>query len=330
MQISGKTSKPASAKDGGKLKVAVLIPCHNEALTVAPVITGFRAALPDAAIYVYDNNSTDETLVIARANGALIGREIRQGKGHVVRRMFRDIEADVFVLVDGDATYDAPSAPRLIDALLDGGYAMVVGARVTSEDLAYRLGHQFGNRVLTGFVAAVFGTGLRDMLSGYRIFSRRFVKSFPALSSGFEIETELTVRALELELPIIEIDTPYFSRPEGSVSKLNTWSDGLRILLTIVELYRSERPLAFFSLLGAALAGLSILLSIPLIATYLETGLVPRIPTAILSTGLMILAFLSVAVGFVLDTVTRGRREVKLLAYLSHPAPGRAPSTVDR
>jgi glycosyltransferase involved in cell wall biosynthesis len=325
MQTLDKPSTAARTDEDGQLKVAVLIPCHNEALTVAQVINDFRAALSGAAIYVYDNNSTDETLAVAKANGAQIDRETRQGKGHVVRRMFRDIEADIYVLVDGDATYDAPSAPRLIDALLDGGYAMVVGSRVTSEELSYRLGHQFGNRVLTGFVASVFGTGLRDMLSGYRIFSRRYVKSFPALSSGFEIETELTVHALELELPIIEIDTPYFSRPEGSVSKLNTWSDGIRILLTIVELYRSERPLAFFSLLGVTLAGLSVLLSIPLSATYFETGLVPRIPTAILSTGLMILAFLSVAVGFVLDTVTRGRREVKLLAFLSLPAPGRIP-----
>jgi glycosyltransferase involved in cell wall biosynthesis len=328
MQPSSELAKPASAIASAHLRVAVLIPCHNEALTVAQVITDFRAALPAAAIYVYDNNSTDDTVAIAVSNGAQTARETRQGKGHVVRRMFRDIEADVYVLVDGDATYDAPSAPRLIDALLDGGYAMVVGARVTSEELAYRLGHQFGNRVLTGFVAFVFGTSLRDMLSGYRIFSRPYVKSFPALSTGFEIETELTVHALELELPIIEIDTPYFSRPEGSVSKLNTWRDGFRILLTIVELYRSERPLAFFSLLGAVLAGLSILLSIPLIATFVETGLVPRLPTAVLSTGLMILAFLSMAVGFVLDTVTRGRREVKLLGYLSHPAPGRAPRAV--
>jgi glycosyltransferase involved in cell wall biosynthesis len=324
MQMSGEVPRLAHAQDLGQLKIAVIIPCHNEALTVAKVITDFRTVLPSAAIYVYDNNSTDDTVSVAEANGAKVAREMRQGKGHVVRRMFRDIEADAFVLVDGDATYDAPSAPRLIHALLDGDFAMVVGSRVTSEDLAYRLGHQFGNRILTGFVTAVFGTGLHDMLSGYRIFSRRFVKSFPALSAGFEIETELTIHALELELPIIEIDTPYFSRPEGSVSKLNTWRDGLRILLTIVELYRSERPLAFFSLLGVALAGMSILLSIPLIATYFQTGLVPRIPTAILSTGLMILAFLSVAVGFVLDTVTRGRREVKLLAYLSHPALGRA------
>jgi glycosyltransferase involved in cell wall biosynthesis len=302
-------------------RIAILVPCHNEALTIAKVISDFRAVLPEAAIYVFDNNSTDDTVAIAKGSGALVGRETRQGKGHVVRRMFRDVEADVFVLVDGDATYDAPSVPRLIDALLDGGFAMVVGSRVTSEDLAYRRGHQFGNRVLTGFVAAVFGTGLRDMLSGYRIFSRRFVKSFPALSAGFEIETELTIHALELELPITEIDTPYFSRPKGSVSKLNTWGDGLRILLTIIDLYRSERPLAFFSLLGVASAGVSILLAIPLIVTFFEIGLVPRIPTAILSTGLMILAFLSVAVGFVLDTVTRGRREAKLLAYLSHPAP---------
>jgi glycosyltransferase involved in cell wall biosynthesis len=302
-------------------QIAVLVPCYNEALTISKVVIDFRAALPNAAIYVYDNNSTDDTVAKAKANGATVVREVRQGKGHVLRRMFRDIEADIFVLVDGDATYDAASAPRLIAALADGGFDMVVGSRVTAEDLAYRRGHQIGNRILTGFVAYVFGTGLRDMLSGYRIFSRRFVKSFPALSTGFEIETELTIHALELELPIAEIDAPYFSRPEGSFSKLSTWRDGVRILRTIFEIYRSERPLTFFSILGVLLAAMSTVLAIPLFITYFEIGMVPRIPTAILTTGLMLLAFLAVAIGLVLDTVTRGRREMKLLAYLVQQVP---------
>ena len=249
-------------------------------------------------------------------------REARQGKGHVVRRMFRDIDADVFVLVDGDATYDAASLPKLIGELA-AGVDMVVAARVSQDSAAYRRGHQFGNRTLTGFVAAVFGKELRDMLSGYRVMSRRFVKSFPALSTGFEIETELTVHALELDLPISEVDTPYFARPAGSVSKLNTWRDGARIMSTILHLYRSERPLIFFAVVGALLAALSVLLAVPVVVTYVETGLVPRIPTAVLSTGLMILAFLSIAVGFVLDTVSQGRRELKLLAYLAQPPLGR-------
>jgi len=298
------------------MRKAVLIPCYNEAGTIAKVVGDFRAALPDATIYVYDNNSTDDTTDRAREAGALVGRETQQGKGHVVRRMFRDIDADVFVLVDGDATYDAASAAALIAELTDGGADMVVGARV-GQQAAYRRGHQFGNRTLTGFVAAVFGKKLRDMLSGYRVLSRRFVKSFPALSTGFEIETELTVHALELDLPIAEIDTPYYARPAGSLSKLNTWGDGVRILLTILRLYRSERPLAFFGLVGLLLAAASLVLAVPVFVTYLETGLVPRLPTAVLSTGLMILAFLSSAIGLVLDTVSRGRREMKLLAYLA-------------
>ncbi len=310
-------SRPIAATASAPPQAAVLIPCFNEATTVAEVIADFRAALPAAAIYVYDNNSTDRTIEIAQASGAVIGRERRQGKGNVVRQMFRDIDAEVYVLVDGDATYDAVSAPALIDALVAEHYDMVVGARVSEGKTAYRRGHRFGNRVLTGFVGFIFGTDLRDMLSGYRVFSRRFVKSFPALSTGFEIETELTVHALELELPIAEIDTPYYARPKGSASKLNTWRDGARIVFTILELCRSERPLAFFSLVGAALAILSIVLAIPIFVTYLQIGLVPKIPTAILSTGLMILAFLSIAIGLVLDTVTRGRREMKLLAYLA-------------
>jgi glycosyltransferase involved in cell wall biosynthesis len=286
------------------------------------VFGDFHAALPGAEVYVYDNNSTDGTGDAAHAAGALVVREARQGKGHVVRRMFRDIDADVFVLVDGDATYDAASLPKLIGELA-AGVDMVVAARVSHDTAAYRLGHQFGNRTLTGFVAAVFGKELRDMLSGYRVMSRRFVKSFPALSTGFEIETELTVHALELDLPISEVDTPYFARPAGSVSKLNTWRDGARIMSTILHLYRSERPLIFFAVVGALLAALSVLLAVPVVVTYVETGLVPRIPTAVLSTGLMILAFLSIAVGFVLDTVSQGRRELKLLAYLAQPPVGR-------
>jgi glycosyltransferase involved in cell wall biosynthesis len=300
------------------MRTAVIIPCFNEARTIAKVIGDFRRALPDAAIYVYDNNSTDGTADLARAAGAVVGRETRQGKGHVVRRMFRDVDADVLVLVDGDATYDAASAPRLIGELV-GGADVVVGARVIADAAAYRLGHEFGNRWLTGFVAIVFGKDLRDMLSGYRVMSRRFVKSFPALSSGFEFEAEVTIHALQLELPVVEVETPYFARPAGSLSKLNTWSDGVRILLTILRLYRSERPLAFFSVVGVLLAALSVVLAAPVFVTYLETGLVPRLPTAVLSTGLVILAFLSAAIGLVLDTVSQGRREMKLLAYLAQP-----------
>jgi glycosyltransferase involved in cell wall biosynthesis len=319
VQGAEQSIEPVAAAAGGQLRTAILVPCFNEAPTVAQVIADFRAAVPEAAIYVYDNNSTDRTVEIAEQSGAVVGRESRQGKGNVLRRMFRDIDADVYVLVDGDATYDAASARRLIAELVGGNYDMAVGVRVGQGETVYRRGHRFGNRMLTGFVDGIFGTDLRDMLSGYRVFSRRFVKSFPALSSGFEIETELTIHALELELPIIEIDTPYYARPAGSASKLHTGRDGVRIMFTILQLYRSERPLAFFAIVGALLATISVALAIPIFITYLTIGLVPRIPTAILSTGLMILAFLSIAIGFVLDTVTRGRREMKLLAYLAQP-----------
>jgi glycosyltransferase involved in cell wall biosynthesis len=305
-----------------ELRIAVLVPCYNEGLTVAQVVGDFRKALPRARVFVYDNNSSDDTIAVARAADAEIGFETRQGKGYVVRRMFSDIEADIYVLVDGDATYDAPSVGRLIKALVNNKFDMVVGARISQQEAAYRRGHELGNRLLTGFVATAFGTNLRDMLSGYRVFSRRFVKSFPVLSSGFEIETELTVHAMELELPIVELDTPYYARPDGSVSKLNTWSDGVRILNTIIRLYRSERPLSFFMIVGAVFAFISLALAAPIALTYLEVGLVPRLPTAILSTGLMLLAFLSCASGLILDTVARGRREMKLLAYLAQPAPG--------
>lgn len=301
-------------------RIAVLIPCFNEETTIAKVIADFRACLPAAAIYVYDNNSSDRTAAVARAAGAQVRREPRQGKGHVVRRMFADVEADIYVLVDGDATYDAPSAPAMVSELIEKRRDMVVAARIEREDAAYRRGHRTGNRLLTGFVASVFGSAFTDILSGYRVFSRRFVKSFPVLSGGFEIETELTIHALELELPVGEVATPYYARPQGSASKLHTWRDGLRILWTILRLYRSERPLNFFSAIGGSLAIMSLGFAVPIFATYLREGLVPRLPTAVLSTGLMLLAFLSIASGLILDTVTRGRREMKLLAYLSHRA----------
>jgi Glycosyl transferase family 2 len=303
-------------------RIAVLVPCYNEEAAIAQVVADFRACLPDAVVCVYDNNSTDHTVEVARAAGAVVRREHRQGKGHVVRRMFADVEADIYVLVDGDATYDAPSARAMIARLVEGGLDMVVGARRDEEAAAYRLGHRLGNQMLTGFVAQVFGSPFADMLSGYRVFSRRFVKSFPVLSSGFEIETELTIHALNLELPVAEIETPYFARPPGSVSKLSTWSDGLRILATIVRLYRAERPLPFFAGIGAILAVISIVLAVPIFVTYVEQGVVPRFPTAVLATGLMILAWLAVACGLVLDTVTRGRREMKMLAYLAQKAAG--------
>lgn len=311
-------SAAADANRHGDYKIAVLVPCYNEEATIAKVVKDFRAALPGAAIFVFDNNSTDNTAGVARSAGAEVFREKHQGKGFVVRRMFTDVEADIYVLVDGDATYDAPSANRMIVRLLEERLDMVVATRVDHEKAAYRTGHRIGNRLLTAFVAAMFGPTFNDMLSGYRVFSRRFVKSFPMLSAGFEIETELAVHALELGLAVAEIDTPYYARSEGAASKLNTWRDGYRILRTIIKLYRAERSQAYFAGVGIALAILSISLAIPIFVTYLQTGLVPRLP----ATGLMLLAFLSIAVGLVLDTVTCGRREMKLLAYLSHRAPG--------
>jgi glycosyltransferase involved in cell wall biosynthesis len=303
-------------------RIAVLVPCFNEETAIAKVVADFRAALPEATIYVYDNNSTDRTVEVARGAGAVVGREAHQGKGHVVRRMFADVEADVWVLVDGDATYDAASVRGLIAKLLDERLDMVVAARVNREEGAYRAGHRFGNQLFSTAVGWVFNATFSDILSGYRVFSRRFVKSFPVLSRGFEIETELTVHALELELPTAEIPTPYYARPAGSVSKLSTWRDGLRILWTIINLYRSERPLLFFAGLGSACALISIVLAIPIFATFLKQGVVPRLPTAVLSTGLMLLAFLFAVAGLILDTVTRGRREMKLIAYLAQRAPG--------
>ena len=314
--------KRKAAETGAKtregLAVAVLIPCYNEEAAIGKTVADFRSALPDALIYVYDNNSTDGTVKAARTAGAVVRNEAHQGKGNVVRRMFADVDADIYVLVDGDATYDAPSAPAMVSDLIENHRDMVVGARAEREDAAYRRGHRTGNWLLTSFVATVFGKTFTDILSGYRVFSRRFVKSFPVLSGGFEIETELTVHSLELDLPVGEIQTPYFARPEGSESKLNTWRDGFRILWTIFRLYRSERPLNFFSAIGATLAIIAVGIAIPVFVTYFETGAVPRLPTAVLSTGLMVVAMLSFVAGLILDTVTRGRREIKLLAYLNH------------
>jgi glycosyltransferase involved in cell wall biosynthesis len=299
--------------------VAVLVPCHNEAGTVAKVVRDFRGALPDATIYVYDNNSRDGTGDIASRAGAVVRREPLQGKGNVVRRMFADVEADVYVLVDGDDTYDASAAPEMVRCLLREQLDMVNGRRVTMDEAAYRPGHRFGNALLTGMVAGIFSNRVTDMLSGYRVFSRRFVKSFPCLASGFEIETELTVHALELKMPVAELDTRYGHRPEGSTSKLSTLRDGFRILGTILTLTKAERPLMFFTTVFAGLASVSIILSIPIFRTYAATGLVPRLPTAVLATGLMLLAFLNLACGLILETVTRGRQEAKRMQYLSIP-----------
>jgi len=315
----------AAGLDLSDQRVAVLVPCFNEEVAIAKVVADFRAALPEATIYVYDNNSTDRTAETARRAGAVVARETHQGKGNVVRRMFADVDADVIILVDGDATYDAGSVRALITRLIQDRLDMVVAARIHHDEAAFRMGHRFGNRLFSAAVDWVFNATFTDILSGYRVFSRRFVKSFPVLSRGFEIEIELTVHALELELPTAEIATPYFARPAGSTSKLNTWRDGFRILTTIANLYRTERPLAFFGGLGIVLAVAAVVLAIPVFATYLEQGVVPRVPTAILSTGLMLLAFLFVVAGLILDTVTRGRREMKLLAYLAQRAPGMDP-----
>jgi glycosyltransferase involved in cell wall biosynthesis len=301
-------------------RIAVLVPCYNEAVSIAAVVRDFRRALPSAVIYVYDNNSTDGTADIAAGAGALVRHETRQGKGHVMRRMFADIDADIYVIVDGDDTYHAASAPALVAKLREGPFDLVNGARVATGEAAYRTGHRFGNRLLTGLVARIFGTASRDMLSGYKAMSRRFVKSFPALSTGFEIETELLVHALEIGISTEEIDTPYKERPEGSASKLRTFRDGARILKLITRLVKEERPLSFFSGLAIFLAAVSTLIAIPVIEDYLLTGLVPRLPTAVLSVGLMLSGVVSLFSGLILDTVTRGRREAKRLAYLAHDA----------
>ena len=302
-----------------KPAIAVLIPCYNEERTIAKVIADFRRALPEATILVYDNGSTDETAALARRAGAVVRAEALRGKGNVVRRMFADVEADVYVLSDGDDTYEAAIAPVLVARLLVDSLDMVSAARVTDIPAAYRTGHRFGNRLLSGTIALLFGNRISDPLSGYRVFSRRFVKSYPSRSSGFEIETEFSVHALQLGMPLGEVDTPYRERPEGSVSKLGTWGDGFRILRTIVMLVRSEKPFAFFGLLALAFAVAGLGAGIPVVIEFARTGFVPRIPTAILAAALMILSFLSLTCGLILDTVSRGRVEAKRLRYLAVP-----------
>jgi len=301
-------------------RVAVLVPCYNEATTIAAIVRDFSAALPAARIYVFDNNSTDDTVRIAQAAGAIVRHVPAQGKGSVVRRMFADVEADAYIMVDGDDTYDATAAPRMIARLLQEGLDMVVGNRVTHEEAAYRFGHRFGNRLLTGCVSALFGRTFSDILSGYRVFSRRYVKSFAAHSTGFEIETELTVHALELRMPVVEVETVYKSRPEGSFSKLSTYRDGARILLTILRLFKSEKPLVFYSLGFVTCVLLSFGLAVPLVLTFLETGFVPRLPTAVLCTALMLFGIVLLTCGIILDAVTKGRIEQKRFAYLAVPA----------
>ena len=303
-------------------RIAVLLPCFNEELSVGATVAGFRKALPDAKVYVYDNNSADRTREIAASEGAIVRTEGQQGKGHVVRRMFADVDADIYIMADGDLTYDPAAAPEMVETLVREQLDMVVGTRKHEEKAAYRGGHVMGNRLFTGLLAKLFGRSFSDIFSGYRAFSRRFVKSFPVLSQGFEIETEMSVHALELRMPVGEIETAYGARPEGSASKLSTVRDGWRIFRTIVTLYRIERPVLFYGLTGALLLLAAIILAVPLVMTYIETGLVPRVPTAILVTGMTIVAVLCFFAGLILDTVTRGRREMRRLAYLSQPGPG--------
>lgn len=298
-------------------RIAVIIPCYNEEVTIESVVTGFRNALPEAGIYVYDNNSTDRTAEFAHNAGAIVRKELTQGKGSVVRRMFADVDADVYVLVDGDDTYDPSDAPIFIAELLNGTLDMVNGRRVPKTASVYRSGHRLGNVLLSGIVRLIFGDRIKDMLSGYKVVSRRYAKSFPGLSTGFEIETELTVHALELNMPILEMPTKYGERSEESPSKLRTVRDGIRILQTIMRLVRIERPFEFFSVIALILGAVAVTISVPLAVTYLETGLVPRLPTAVLSTGMMILALNAFFAGLVLDTVTRGRREIKRMQYLA-------------
>ncbi len=317
------SSHPVPLPETESPQIAVLIPCYNEEATISQVVTSFRQALPGAAVYVYDNASDDMTTAAAKSVGAVVMQESLRGKGNVVRRMFADIEADIYILVDGDHTYDAAAAPVLVQRLLNEQLDMVNGARISDDREAYRLGHRFGNALFTRLVAMIFGHRFDDILSGYRVLSRRFVKSFPALSRGFEIETEITVHALELRMPVAEVATVYKERPIGSESKLSTFRDGWRILKTIVQLIKEERPLQFFSAIFALLSVVSFALVYPLAITYLQTGLVPRFPTAILASATMLVGFLSLTCGLILDTVTRGRKELKRLRYLELPAPPR-------
>jgi glycosyltransferase involved in cell wall biosynthesis len=306
--------------------IAVLLPCYNEEATIAQVIEGFRRTLPGAGIYVYDNNSTDRTAEAARLAGAIVRFEPYQGKGNVVRRMFADIDADIYVLADGDLTYDASAAGRLVDALVERNADMVVGVRIGGGEAAYRPGHRAGNRFFNLLVARLFGNGFTDILSGYRVMSRRFAKSFPAASSGFEIETELCVHALDLRLATVEIPLSYGERPENSKSKLRTYRDGMRILAKIVMMYRALKPLQFYALIALGLMLLSLGVGTPVLIEFAQTGLVPRMPTALLAAAIMQLGFLSLACGIITDAVGANRRELKRMQYLQLSAPARAPA----
>lgn len=319
--MNSETPHPTATASVHTARIAVLVPCYNEEAAIAAVVKDFRTCLPGAEIYVYDNNSHDQTFARAQEAGAIVRRETRQGKGNVVRRMFADIEADIYILVDGDDTYDAGAAPRLARTLIDEGLDIVSGRRVATATEAYRRGHVLGNRMLTGLTSLMFGVKLSDLLTGYRVMSRRFVKSFPFTAEGFGIETELSVHAVRLMMPFAEVDTRYKERPAGSVSKLNTWRDGFRILFTIAALVRKERPLIFFSSIFALLAILSLVIATPVFIDYFDTGLVPRLPTAVLTAVIMLLAFLSLISGLILDTVTQGRWENKRMAYLAIPGP---------
>jgi glycosyltransferase involved in cell wall biosynthesis len=296
--------------------VAVVIPCYNEAIAIGKVVRDFKAALPHARVYVYDNNSTDDTIKVATAAGAIVRSENLQGKGNVVRRMFSDIEADVYVMVDGDDTYDATSSPGMIQLLVERDLDCVNGVRQSDSIEAYRNGHQFGNWLLTTLVARLFGRATHDMLTGYRVFTRRFVKSFPVLSGGFEIETELTVHTLEMRMRTADVDTRYGGRPAGSTSKLNTYRDGWRILKMIVNLLKQERPLMFFNSIAGIGVVIAMVLFAPVLVEFIRTGEVRRFPTAILSATIVSISVISVACGLILDTVTRGRKELKRLMYL--------------
>ena len=304
-------------------KVAVLVPCYNEESSIADVVKAFETVLPEAVVYVYDNNCTDRTAAVATEAGAVVRRETRQGKGNVVRRMFADIEADVYVMVDGDDTYDAASARHMVDLLVAENLDMVVGARkpMDGDDEAFRRGHTLGNRLFNRIGRLLFGSGFTDIFSGYRVMSRRFVKSFPLTSSGFEIETEITVHAVELGAPVAEVETPYGSRRGESASKLRTYRDGSRILRIALALFKELRPMRFFGILFGFFTVVAIALGIPVVAEYARSGLVLRFPTAILAAAIQTLGFIFLTAGIVLDSVSRARREVRLLAYLAIRAP---------
>jgi glycosyltransferase involved in cell wall biosynthesis len=303
--------------------IAAIVPCYNEEAAIAQVVTDLRAAVPDMAIYVYDNNSTDDTVRVAAEAGAIVRHESSKGKGNVVRRAFADVDADIYVLIDGDDTYAAADLPEMIQTLRSGPYDHVLGVRRQTTTSAYRPGHELGNRGFNWFVGSVFSSPVSDMLSGYRVFSRRFVKSFPALSREFEIETELTVHAMSLRVPQVEVPVGFKDRPAGSESKLRTYHDGFRILSLIIGLIRHERPMLFYGIVGALLTLVALLIGLPVVIEFFDTGLVPRLPTAILAVGVVILAVLSWTIGLILDGVLKARRELSRLNYLTYSAPPR-------